>query len=625
MVRLFVPICVSLAVLIGLTDSAPAKQPAKPPNKPEKNSYLTDKSLIQRGYDMLKDRNLTISPTIDFWPNFQAVFAPRVGLVNVDIKNVSFNLGSLSKEHQVVTEQLARETNDLLKAQLGLQKQQLEVLIEQTKLQVAQKQLGEAAFEYTKKRDEPLLRRLDYTIPANKLVVIVADFSCGGSGEGAEIADEIASALYELKQKSGIDIEIMAGEVRADRVIRSERMAQDIGQHFPKGTCYAVVWGTLSPRTVGKFRPHITCVFKVDDERGVSRSYTIDPESQQLPLGATAEEQRRDQHTQLVAFTCAVIPGCYASYAIAREERPNLDTFYTYLEKGSPEIVKQYKAELAPLTRWIDHRERLATMQPPCKLRRVTTVSKEWIFPRLVTNTKDNSLMTLVTERDKDGKERPRRFKDKGGEYLVYIDVAETTNRQFLLFLNERGNQKEGGVLWINDATNVAHNITQDAETKRWRTGQPQEDLERPTINVSWFGANSYCVWAGKALPTEEEWQTSAESETGGKFPWGDAADNLELRCATNHRVPEVFPTRRVGTFATSDRSRIGCLDMAGNVSEWCADVRGAAQGDRAVCGGNYHDKLPENFVITRSSPQPAASHSDWIGFRGVVRVRVEP
>ena len=121
------------------------------------------------------------------------------------------------------------------------------------------------------------------------------------TGDPREIADEIANGLLELRSKCGIDVEILVGEIKPGLVIRSEQMALDVGQHFPKGTAYAVVWGTLSPRTVGKFRPHVTCAIKVDDDRGLSRSYTIDPESQPLPLGETTEAQRRDQHRHLVA------------------------------------------------------------------------------------------------------------------------------------------------------------------------------------------------------------------------------------------------------------------------------------------------------------------------------------
>src|SRR5262249_44223774 len=155
-------------------------------------------------------------------------------------------------------------------------------------------------------RDESLLRRLKYTLDPDRLVVVVADFSDGGTGEGVQVADEVATALAELRARCGGSFEILVGEARPRVVIRSAHMARDLGQHPPKGTCYAVVWGTLSPRTVGKFRPHVTCVMKTSEDRGVSTTYTIDLAAQDLPPPGGDEAARRARHEELVAFTCAV-------------------------------------------------------------------------------------------------------------------------------------------------------------------------------------------------------------------------------------------------------------------------------------------------------------------------------
>ncbi len=600
----------AVAVLIGASLPAAASDPPKKGAPPDKNSWISP-ALIKTGLGYLKDKSLAISPTIDFRPSFQFYFAPKAGLINID--NVNLNFGALTKEQQEVTERLAREANDIQKAQLVIQKQQLDVQIEQAKIQLAQKQLGDAAFAYMKDKDNALLRRPDYTLPANKLVVVVADFSCGGSSEGVEVADEIASALHELRNEFGIDIEILAGEIKPGVVIRSERMAQDVGRHFPKGTCYAVVWGTLSPRTVGKFRPYVTCAVKVDDDLGVSRSYTIDPGSQPLPLGDTPEEQRRDRHRQLVGFTCAVVPGCYISHALMKDERPNLDKFFARMKPEVPDLVAQYEAQMAPLAKWVETQKRYT------QLRRLTVLEKGMDFPRLVVNARDNGVMTLIT----DPKTNQPKVYDHpdGGRCVVYIDVLETTNRQALKFLTEKGNKPpDVGRPWFKIEADVG---LLRPEGDGFVVFNAADNADTPVFNVSHTGATAYCRWAWKELPRVAEWRDAAAPERGAKFPWGDDPAAWKTHCANGENSGGEFRIHRCGSFAASDRSRIGCFDMAGNVSEWCEDVDEKDRGKHRYCGGNHGDKSPESFAIDRHDSRLPETRDSWLGFRGVVRVKL--
>jgi formylglycine-generating enzyme required for sulfatase activity len=102
-----------------------------------------------------------------------------------------------------------------------------------------------------------------------------------------------------------------------------------------------------------------------------------------------------------------------------------------------------------------------------------------------------------------------------------------------------------------------------------------------PVRYVDWFDAYSYSRWAGLALPTEDEWETAARGPQGRAYPWGDTPPrkiwtveggsanirwNIKVSFATrNETGVSVFPC---GSFA-QDMSFYGCVDMAGNVSEW--------------------------------------------------------
>jgi len=148
--------------------------------------------------------------------------------------------------------------------------------------------------------------------------------------------------------------------------------------------------------------------------------------------------------------------------------------------------------------------------------------------------------------------------------------------------------------------------------------GAPDK-IDHPVNCVDWTQADAYCKWAGKRLPTEEEWEWAARgADAGSKYPWGNVEPGSQLcwdGAGSDLGKGNRHGTCSVGRYPQGDSPQ-GVKDLAGNVWEWTSSCYDSTCKRRVSRGGNWYTDDPQDVSAAERSGFVPTRRSFSLGFR---------
>src|SRR5438128_1916358 len=196
-----------------------------------------------------------------------------------------------------------------------------------------------------------------------------------------------------------------------------------------------------------------------------------------------------------------------------------------------------------------------------------------------------------------------------------YLDTFEVTNGRFAKFVAAIQSEPPWG--FADQETPVIH-------------------AEQPVRWVNWLEATGYCLWAGKRLPTEAEWEKAARGTDGRIYPWGNEPPTpTQAVFGLKEGAETVSP---IGNRDTG-RSPYGIHDLAGNLYEWVADwydetvytsnpaidPRGPVEGTVKVQRGGSYLNNPYRLRASFRTKSDPTEHAPNVGVRCAQDVPILP
>lgn len=221
----------------------------------------------------------------------------------------------------------------------------------------------------------------------------------------------------------------------------------------------------------------------------------------------------------------------------------------------------------------------------------------------------------------------------------LYLDRQCVTNADYAKFVQSDGYSDPQ--YWPED---VLPNVLQFTDNtghsapKYWSHANPPSDkLDHPVVGICWCEANAYATWAGKRLPSGEEWQragTWPKGHTGDgieqRYPWGNAFDPSKANTWA-HGAGDTVP---VSAFASGGTPN-GVRQLTGNVWEWI-DAQFLPNGEGGVAvlldqtmaeirGGAFDTYFASQATCQFRTGQPLLFRGSNVGFRCCISASVLP